>query len=153
MDEPTEVKKNTFILFAALAILIVGGVLVYKNVDPVVVELNTLKLLPKAETFTELYFNNQTALPNRVVPGTAIAFSFTIHNLEGVTTTYPYTVYFVQTNGDQFVFANGNVTLSDTTSTSIAISQYFPSPGVTGTVVVNLTGRSQKIDFLISNTK
>lgn len=47
---------------------------------------------PHNQTYTELAFNNLNNLPSTIPANNQIAFSFWVHNVEGQTYTYPYTV-------------------------------------------------------------
>jgi hypothetical protein len=47
---------------------------------------------PAPESFSELYFNNHTSLPEFVQLNNSYPYSFSIHNLENTNTTYNYTV-------------------------------------------------------------
>ena len=59
----------------------------------IVVVIATLLLTrPAPESFTELYFNNHTMLPEYISLNVSYPYSFTIHNLENANTTYNYTV-------------------------------------------------------------
>jgi len=140
-------KFSIIVLIAALAALIL-----YMNRGSIHGELNNLKLIPQPEHFTELYFNDHLSLPKNTVAKQPISFSFIIHNVEGVTTTYPYSVYFEYPNGSHNLFTSSSVTLADNASTSITINHTFRTSNLTGMVVVNLTPLNQHIDFIVPNT-
>lgn len=114
--------------------------------------LNTLKLVPEPERFTELYFENASFLPKETVEGVSDSFSFTVHNMEGATTTYPYRVYFEYPSGHEVTFTENRVSLPDTASTTISVSHAFLASNERGMVVVSLTSLNQSIDFLVPNT-
>jgi hypothetical protein len=57
----------------------------------VVVIITLILTRPAPESFSELYFNNHTTLPEYVNLNTSYPYSFTIHNLENNLTTYKYT--------------------------------------------------------------
>lgn len=137
--------------FVLLAVL-VTAIFLYIARAQVYAEMNNFKLLPQEETFTELYFDNYISLPKVAVANQPFSFSFTIHNVEGATTTYPYAVYFEYPDGTQTPFQTGNVTLSDNASTTITVTHTFIASNVKGEVVVSLTNLKQSIDFILPNT-
>jgi hypothetical protein len=112
--------------------------------------LNLLKLIPQPERFTELYFENASALPRATVARQTASFAFTIRNFENATTAYPYEVYFEYPNGERIGFATGTVVLANNASLTIAVSHMFPSSNLHGSVVVDLPSQGgQSIDFLL----
>ena len=59
----------------------------------IIIVIATLFLTkPAPESFTELYFNNHTSLPEYVNQADKYNYSFTIHNLENTLTTYNYSI-------------------------------------------------------------
>ncbi len=145
-------NRKIAVLPGIVAVLLAASFIAYQKRDVIYGELNALKLIPIPERFTELYFENSSSLPRKTVAGQPISFSFTIHNVEGTTTTYPYSVYFKYPNGAQISFANSNVILAADASTSIKVTYIFPTSNLAGIVVVNLTQLNQQIDFLLSGT-
>ena len=136
-----------------VALLVVGGALLYGYRGALYGEMNRFKLLPIPERFTELYFQNSALLPKQVVNGQSISFSFTIHNAEGVTTVYPYAVYFETTDGQRATFAGNTITIDDGASKTIVISHTFATSNIKGKVIVSLTQLNQEIDFLLPNNE
>lgn len=142
--------RKTVIVILVLAIVLVGAFLLYHQKSAVYAGLNSLKLIPQPEQFTELYFENSSALPRATVAKQPISFSFGIHNVEGTSTVYPYEVYFEYPDGSKVNLAAGTVTLPSDASTTISVSHTFSSSNLTGEVVVNLPSLdNQQIDFLV----
>lgn len=113
-------------------------------------QLQNWKLIPTDEHFTELYFNNYEAFSKEItLPGKTVSFSFTVHNLEGVTTTYPYAVFFLDTLGKKTILGQGSVTLSDGASQSIIIPYNYSSLKDSGRVIILLNNSNEQIDFLV----
>jgi hypothetical protein len=135
-------KPTTATVIIILVTLIAAGYLLYAN-------RIGLKLVPTPERFTELYFNNYSAIPKNTTANKPFTFSFTISNREGATTAYPYTVFFKDPSGTVDVFASNSVTLTDNTSSTVVISHTFVATGETGEIVVNLTQLNQQIDLLL----
>lgn len=113
-------------------------------------QLNAWKLIPTPEKFTELYFQSSSNLPQVTVAGQPMSFAFTIHNVEGMKTLYPYVVYFEYPDGSQFVITSGTVTLANDALTTISVTDTFLASNLTGKVVVDLPSLdNQSIDFLL----
>ena len=152
----TEQKKNRFgayWILALLLVLICVASVVYLFRGAVYNGLDALKLIPTPERFTELYFTDPGAIPSSVTSGKPISFTFTIANQEGVTTTYPYSSYFMDTNGHQTLLASGTVTIANEASTTISVSHTFIASAIAGKVVVALPSiNDQQIDFLLPYT-
>jgi hypothetical protein len=124
----------------------------YHEKSAIYSELSQLKLIPEQERFTELYFNDASSLPRQTNKGVVDTFSFTIHNVEYATTTYPYRVYFVYPSGRQVPFATSTITLTPNASTTVNISHTWLASNEHGQVVVELTSLNQSIDFLLPDT-
>ena len=142
---------KTLIIIVVLLLVTIGG-FAYAGRNTLYNELNTLKLIPEPERFTELYFDDSASLPRNTVKGEPVSFSFTVHNVEGATTTYPYRVYFQDPSGDQQTLTTGTVSLADGASTAIPVSIIYPVSNARGMFVVDLTALNQSIDFLVPNT-
>jgi hypothetical protein len=152
MDTQQTKKNKGFWLLGIVAALVLVGLVVSYEKNTMYAELNHLKLIPEPERFTELYFENASSLPQQTVAGKPIIFSFTVHNLEGATTTYPYRVYFQYPDGHQTLFRQATLTLVDTAFATINISHTFLGSDERGMVVVELTSLDQSIDFLLPDT-
>lgn len=154
MEPGNQNNRHTgrWITISIVAVFCVA-LLVYQFRAAIYNELNGLKLIPTPERFSELYFINPESLPSSTTAGKTVSFSFAISNAEGVTTTYPYSVYFQYPDGAKAIFATGTVSLADNASTTIAISHTFTASNLTGEVVVNLPSlNNQQIDFLLPDS-
>jgi hypothetical protein len=115
-------------------------------------ELNALKLLPQQEPLTELYLNDSIALPAAVNAGQTIPFSFTIHNLEGMSESYSYNVSMVLSNGKKILVASSSVMLADQASTTISESVSFMdsiSSSTSATVYIELPAFNESLHFVL----
>ena len=144
------IRTHKKILIPAGIIVIVAALLIIFNA-PISKALGQWNFVPKKETYTELYFNNPENLPKQAVKGGKAVFSFTIHNVEGDRTTYPYTVEFVYSTGRRTRILKGTVTLNDAESKTVNVSHAFADGFEQGKVEVTLTNLNQSIDFLIPN--
>lgn len=139
-------------LLALILVILCGIALVlYAARASVTTTLNNLKLIPQPEHFTELYFDNPLTLPKSTVAKTPLSFSFTIHNVEGTSTVYPYVAYFEPSTGGEVLLANNAVSVADNETKSVAVSFTPSTSNEIGTVVVELTQLKQEIDFLLPN--
>jgi hypothetical protein len=138
------------VAFLIIVVIIVVALTAYWQRAAIRAELGDLKLIPMPERFTELYFENPSSLPTQTVAGTPMSFLFGIHNAEGVTTAYPYVVYFQEPTGIVMDIQTGTISLAPDASTTIVSSYTFPASNITGKVVVYLTSLNQHIDFLLS---
>lgn len=144
-------KKTKLTITATLILAVI--IVIYWQRGAVNAELYNLDLVPKQQPFTELYFQNSTSLPRETIANTKASFTFTINNVEGVTTTYPYNVYFEYPTGERVVFVSSTVVLGNNVSTTINVSHIFGASNLTGEVVVDLSSlNNQSIDFLLPDT-
>lgn len=146
-------KRTTFITVIIIIIALISAVVVlYIYRDAAYTQLNNWDLIPRPETFTELYFDNASSLPRATVAGQPVSFAFTIHNVEGTTTVYTYIVYFQGDDGSRTIFTGDNVSLASDASTTISVAHTFPTSNEQGEVVVDLPALNQQIDFLLPDT-
>ncbi len=117
--------------------------------DTVYVKTYESLLKRKSQAFTELYFESYSSLPTRISKDGSLVFRFTIRNMEGESTAYPYIVYFVDQDGRKFALSSGSVTLPDSGEKIIEVKHTFLDSGQAGRIVVELTNLMQQIDFLI----
>lgn len=103
-------------------------------------------ILPHNQTYTELAFNNINKLPGTVPIDHRISFSFWVHNDEGRTYTYPYTIT-IESGNTATTIKKGSFTLSSNGQKSIDESIAVPSSSNRQQVDVNLTSLNQSIDF------
>jgi hypothetical protein len=142
-------KKAAWIIIIILLIICGIKYIAYMEQTAIYNGLYALKLIPRPERFTELYFEQASSLPAETVQGVASTFSFTIHNEEGATTTYPYRVYFQYPSGHQVTLAADTVVLADNASQTIMVSHAFLASNEQGSVIVVLPTIDQTIDFLV----
>lgn len=146
-------KKSAYLLaFVAIASLAIFSVYAYR--DAVYTKLNDFKLIPQEERFTELYLNDYLTFPKEIVKGQKVTFSFTVHNLEGKTVTYPYVAYLKTEDGYRISIARGSVTLADKESRIVTESYTFKSALKTEkvTVFIELPDQGQSLHFKLPST-
>jgi hypothetical protein len=91
-------------------------------------------------------------LPQEIKAGDTVPFAFTIHNLEGVTTTYPYSVYVVTPRGTRILLDKDTASLIDNATATIEESYHFMSPTPV-TVYIALTDRDQTLHFALPSRR
>jgi hypothetical protein len=148
-------RKQLFkLVFFLIGIAFIINILVFLNLNREFVhnELIALDLLPKPETMTELYFDNNANLPGTVTNNQAISFSFVIHNLEMTDYQYVYRV-FVEANRTKRIIDSGHVLVKN--NQYYVKNEKFNLTQASGRqeVVVELTNKQQSIDFWIGDSK
>ena len=137
--------KRVSVLIGVLAL---GGTLIFFTIHKASLynELFTLDLIPRAESFTELYFNQNTTLPGAATGNQDIRFAFVIHNLETTDMHYFYAILVIA-HGRRHIVDIGNVRV-ETNHYYIKNEQIrlIKSPGRQD-VIVELVNKRQSIDF------
>lgn len=142
-----KIFKNYVLLFFILLLLLLFGV--FK--DSIINQLSQANLLPKAETFTELYFENSTKLPTKIISGKQLDFIFTIHNLEGKDINYTYEIVVKDKDGEQPI-TKKTVLVEDAKKASIQEGILLDDPATRSAVIVNLVNKKQHITFYVTES-
>src|SRR5579883_2869159 len=145
-------KKNS-IIFIIICLLILTNVFLhtsFKNVTkPVQQIFYSINIIPKPETFTELYFNNNDTLPFEILPQKTYSFSFIIHNLENKPMTYQYSAY-IQTYNNKIPLTKGTKSLYYDKFAKIPITFSTDSALLKSKVIVALVNKKQTISFWVN---
>jgi hypothetical protein len=112
-------------------------------------ELYAWNIIPKPETFTELYFENHEKLPFEILPNQNYSFSFTIHNQENKNMIYPYAAY-IAGPSKKIILQKGNIYLTTNQKKTITVNFSTSSELSKAKIIVNLPKKNQDIDFLIN---
>jgi hypothetical protein len=144
-------KKSSFKKTVILMLIFVAvAVVTYQSRQSIYAEMDKLKLIPRPERFTELYFDDHTNLPTRISKNEDVSFTFVIHNLEGKEMEYPYVVYFQSKDGNVVKIAEGFETLADGEYKAIEKTYVSNSDQNEGGVFVRLKELDQSIHFLLN---
>lgn len=108
------------------------------------------KLIPTPDRFTELYFDNNLALPTKVTSGPT-AFEFGVRNDEGETITYPYTVSLIVPGRATRVLRQGDITLASGGASNMHESISIPAGTTSAEISVQLPMQQQEIHFWLGN--
>lgn len=146
-------KKRFWIFLAGLALFWAAATVLGENGAAIRNKMSDWKLVPEAERFTELYFDNYESLPRRIDGGGALAFSFAIRNLEGAVTDYPYAVYVERQDGRRDIVSGGAIRLADRENKTVSVSNKIEDGAAANKIVVRLTNLNQEISFLLTNNK
>lgn len=111
--------------------------------------LDSWKLIPHDETFTELYIDNYNDLPMKTVPNQAVPFSFVIHNLEGTSTTYLYQVYAQIGTSSRRLVESGWVPLAKDGFQNINGTYTVGSTTDPTTIYIELPNQALSLHFMI----
>ncbi|MCL5072428.1 MAG: hypothetical protein M1308_16285 [Actinobacteria bacterium] len=127
---------------------IAAGIFLLANYVPSIKEAIILATTVKPETFTELYFENHSSLPKKVILFKESNFKFVIHNLEDKDMEYAVEVY-IDTDNGKYVIDKKTILIKKNEYKTIA--EYFTVtiPSQEAKVVVNLINKNQQIDFLV----
>lgn len=112
--------------------------------------LNRWYLIPKEESFTELYFEDQFVIPQELTAGETISFAFTIRNNEGMDKEYPYTIY-LQNENEAILIGEGIISIKNAEEKTSTFSYTFIKEHEKETMFVALPEQGQKIHFLLAN--
>jgi hypothetical protein len=117
-------------------------------------KLQSWKLLPTAEAYTELYFVMPQTIPSQA-SATPVTFTFRIHNLTGRAVTYPYQILIDGPNGEAAVVLSSSILVTDQNYQDIPESITLPKADQSGRtqVVVWLPNQNQQIDFWLGGTQ
>lgn len=117
-------------------LIIVGSVFIFR--EPLYNQLYSWDLIPKPETYTELYFANTP--PELFTPGQQHTLAFTIHNVEYQTTSYAYTIDQLNSNGHTLTtLAKGSVSLAQDAQKTLNIPVTLTGDASVSTVRVTIS--------------
>lgn len=141
-------RLNVFLFYL---IIIMLGILLIRTATLNKDFMNSIALATsiQPEKFTELYFENHLKLPSTIKPNQTITFSFTVHNVEYQTYTYPYDVYIYE-NGKKIEIDKGAFTLPSNGYKTISESYTVTNPFQKARLIVELTNNKQQIFFWIT---
>lgn len=142
--------KRRQIIKIGLPLLVIciaaAGIFTLIKYVPSVKETFILATTVKPETFTELYFEDQLSLPDKIVLHRENSFKFTIHNLENKDMNYIYEVY-ININGEEQLIDKNSVLIKDNEYKTFKENFTITVPTQRVKVVVNLFNRNQEIHF------
>lgn len=115
--------------------------------------LDRALLVPRKETYTELYFYDASSLPLRVTKRNRPSFSFVVRNHEGRVMSYPYRVFLSSSAGtNTSVFATGTIMLEPDEQKVTTVQLSFPKTPPASLITVQLAESEKEIYFHINNS-
>lgn len=106
-------------------------------------------IIPRRETYTELYFPDASLLPRSIKQGDEVVLQFTVHNLEGRTMDYPYQV-FIRESGTTTQLIDGTTAMGDGESKTISAKLSFARSVGDAIILVRLPKSEKEIRFHIN---
>lgn len=129
----------------------IGVLIVFESIKPTLITyLQNKDLLPREESYTELYIENHTELPVQMDEDTIATASFTIRNMEQTEVTYPYEIA-EHVNGERVVFSSGESKVVNQELKSIPFEYKGTTPYAEKRIEVTLLNKNQSIYFWITN--
>jgi uncharacterized membrane protein len=135
--------------YTFLILLVIGILISIFGQNQIKGFLNKQNLLPKDESFTELYINNHTDLPMFLPADTVATASFTIRNNEYQKQTYSYEVRRTQTQRE--VIDKGSVELNHNDSKSIPFEFTVSTTEAKTRFEIEIPEKTQIIHFWVNN--
>lgn len=115
-------------------------------------ELVALDLIPKPETLTELYFNDNTDLPRSATSNQVVRFAFVIHNLEATDYQYTYEVS-VNASGTKHIVDAENIVVKNNQYYTKNESFKLTHASGRNEITIELINKRQSIHFWIGAQK
>lgn len=111
--------------------------------------LLSFNLIPKPETFTQLYFINHAQLPHRISIGQQQVFQFAIHNAEQRGVFYTYEVLLNTGNQNRKIIDNNTVFIQNNAYKIITEDFSLDTIATHAAIIVSLPYKDQQIHFWI----
>ena len=135
MDK-VKIHRIKWSLVGILLLTLVALLFIFRQ--PLYNQLFAWDLIPKPETYTELYFDSTPA--KQYLPGKPYHIAFTLHNAEQQTTSYTYTVDQQNISGSSVAtLAKGTVLLSQDAKKTLSIPVTLSDFPSTNTVQVTIS--------------
>lgn len=129
-------KRITWSYVGISLVALVALIFIFRQ--PLYNQLYSWDLIPKPETYTELYFDG-TPLET-FIPGQPYTLAFTLHNVEYQTTSYTYTVDQLDASGAIVAtLAKDAVSLSQDANKTLSLPIVLTDSASTSTVRVTIS--------------
>jgi hypothetical protein len=135
---------------ATLIILCVGVVLAFAWNDGKLADFWTA-IQPHNQQYTALAFTDANTLPIALDNNNTLSFAFTVGNVEGKTTSYPYIVTVTSKTGNKVVSV-GNVTIPADGEVIVPEKLTLVRTSDPEAVTVTLPIESESIDFMLKGS-
>ena len=137
-------------IFLGIFLLLLGGAFYTANVNRlfIVTQLGLWSLVPEPEHLTELYLNDYDSLPTSITSSQNVPISFSIHNLEGATSTYSYTMY-TASSSPKKINVTGSIVLSPDEVGVVKQSIKLSATAVPIEIFVSLPNQGLLLHFIL----
>lgn len=141
------IYKRTSLLAIGVSFLL-GTIVIYNlNQASIDKELESLYLLPRPQTFTELYFEKPESLPSSTTSNQPIRFMFIVHNLEAADYRYIYEVSVIANTRQ--VVDSGNALVKNNQYYARGELFYLAKSPREQKIVVDILNINQSISFWV----
>jgi hypothetical protein len=147
-----KVSTRGLIFAVGLVLAALLGGLVLLHPAGVYTQLQHWHLVAVPERYTELSFDRNLRLPSALTQK-PIPFAFTIHNAQGQTMTYSYTVMAQAVGGSPRQLAAGSVNLADGSTQTVTQTITLPKGAAATEIMVILPNQQQEIHFWLGATQ
>ncbi len=142
--------QRRLLFIIALSLIAIAAIFAWKYQAAVYAKLAELKLVPLEERLTELYLNTDAfSLPEAVVPARTASFSFTIHNLEGQDTDYPYLVRVQYDGKASSTVESAVIRIKDKEYATLKKAYIFTASAKRVVIFIELPDQKQGIHFAV----
>jgi hypothetical protein len=144
-------KNKKICLFIALPFifLLIAGSTLYLFRAEIVKLMDRYDLIPRNESFSELYFDEHLSLPRSLKEDRQLDFSFTIANHEKADRPYRYEVTYWQANQNEII-VQGEREIKSGESDRIQIAHKLPDAKEQYRIEVRLPESGQAIHFYLN---
>jgi hypothetical protein len=142
-----DVIYPALIVVAALIALAIYFLFIYNKQDGILQKLN---LLPKEESYTELFIDDHQTLPNYLAPGRVATASFTLRNYEHKNEHYKFLI--TKTLGkDTETIGSGSADVAHNQTKSIEFHYGVATTEAKTRIEVLLPEKKQSIHFYVNS--
>jgi hypothetical protein len=138
-------RRRIALICAAVVIAMAAGDALFHS-QLVHAQLQSWKLIPTSEQFTELYFDNNLSLPTTLT-SQSLQFDFSVHNVTGQSVVYPYNVVMTDAHGKQTILTTGSLDLPSGQVATVPVIATVPTGTLAAEISVSLPVQQESIDF------
>jgi hypothetical protein len=146
---PVVKRHRRALIYIALLVAIFFVGFGYGMRQPIAKQFHAWKLLPQEEQFSELYFDDSPYLPKTYGPGLPQSFTFEVHSLENIPTTYRYEVFAESSAGVDYAVDNGVFAINPGQRHAQRITANMPDLGSRVRIVVRLSS-TQSVHYWVT---
>lgn len=142
-------KKTCFLIIIPLTLFTLIAISFYFLKNDLIALLDRYYLIPRNESFTELYFADHLALPKNLDDGRLLDFSFVIASHENRDQSYRYEVSYADNEKNEKI-KTGETMVKAGEKANIEIAYVLPSAEKAYRIDVRLPDSEQSIHFYLN---